>query len=73
MRPLRLLVISSDTYPPTRVDLSVLFGIELAGRGHTIDLILQSEADCAHSYAASWGAEPHGSARPIRDPRWPAA
>jgi glycosyltransferase involved in cell wall biosynthesis len=54
MRPLRLLVISSDTYPPTRVDLSVLFGIELAGRGHTIDLILQSEADCAHSYAASW-------------------
>ena len=54
MRPLRLLVISSDTYPPTRVDLSVLFGIELAGRGHTIDLILQSEADCAHPYAASW-------------------
>lgn len=55
MRPLRLLVISSDTYPPTRVDLSVLFGAELAGRGHTIDLILQSEADCAHSYTASWG------------------
>jgi glycosyltransferase involved in cell wall biosynthesis len=55
MRPLRLLIISSDTYPPTRVDLSVLFGIELAGRGHTIDLILQSEADCARPYTSAWG------------------
>jgi glycosyltransferase involved in cell wall biosynthesis len=54
MRRLRLLIISSDTYPPTRVDLSVLFGEELAGRGHAIDLILQSEAACARSYATTW-------------------
>jgi glycosyltransferase involved in cell wall biosynthesis len=54
MRRLRLLIISSDTYPPTRVDLSVLFGVELAGRGHAIDLILQSEAACARSYATTW-------------------
>jgi glycosyltransferase involved in cell wall biosynthesis len=54
-RKLRLLVISSDTYPPKRVDVSVLFGEELAGRGHTIDWILQSEADCPRSYIASWG------------------
>jgi glycosyltransferase involved in cell wall biosynthesis len=54
MRCLRLLVVSSDTYPPTRVDLSVLFGVELARRGHTVDLILQSEAACARSYATTW-------------------
>jgi glycosyltransferase involved in cell wall biosynthesis len=54
MRPLRLLIISSDTFPPTRVDLSVLFGTELARRGHTIDLILQSEADCAAPYTSAW-------------------
>src|SRR6202000_624421 len=41
----RLLVLSSDPFPPTRVDVSVLFGEELAGRGHQIDWILQSEAD----------------------------
>jgi glycosyltransferase involved in cell wall biosynthesis len=54
-RRLRLLVLSSDTFPPTRVDVSVLFGEELAGRGHRIDWILQSEADCDRAYVASWG------------------
>src|SRR5689334_5512178 len=54
-RKLRLLVISSDTYPPRRVDVSVLFGEELAGRGHRIDWILQSEADCNRPYVTSWG------------------
>jgi glycosyltransferase involved in cell wall biosynthesis len=49
------LVVSSDTYPPTRVDLSVLFGIEMAGRGHEIDLILQSEAACPRPYVTAWG------------------
>jgi glycosyltransferase involved in cell wall biosynthesis len=52
---LRLLVVSSDTYPPTRVDVSVLFGMELAKRGHQIDLILQSEAACPRPYVAQWG------------------
>ncbi|HEX6998139.1 MAG TPA: glycosyltransferase family 4 protein [Gammaproteobacteria bacterium] len=54
-RLLRLLVISSDTYPPRRVDVSVLFGEELAGRGHRIDWLLQSEAPCARAYATPWG------------------
>ena len=54
-RRLRLLVLSSDTFPPTRVDVSVLFGEELAGRGHQIDWILQSEADCKRAYVARWG------------------
>jgi glycosyltransferase involved in cell wall biosynthesis len=73
MRCLRLLVVSSDTYPPTRVDLSVLFGVELAGRGHTVDLILQSEADCGRSYATTWpggrawiGATDRGPSLPAR-------
>src|SRR6266481_3771310 len=51
----RLLVISSDPYPPSRVDVSVLFGEELTARGHTIDWLLQSEAPCDRSYVASWG------------------
>jgi glycosyltransferase involved in cell wall biosynthesis len=54
MTRLRLLVVSSDTYPPTRVDVAVLFGVELAARGHEIDLILQSEAACQRSYVATW-------------------
>jgi glycosyltransferase involved in cell wall biosynthesis len=55
MTRLRLLVLSSDPYPPTRVDVSVLFGVELAQRGHQIDWILQSEAVCARPYVAQWG------------------
>jgi glycosyltransferase involved in cell wall biosynthesis len=51
----RLLVVSSDTYPPTRVDVTVLFVAELAGRGHHIDWILQSEAPCPHAYVTPWG------------------
>jgi glycosyltransferase involved in cell wall biosynthesis len=54
MRRLRLLIVSSDTFPPTRVDLLVLFGINIAERGHEIDLLLQSEAACSHAYVASW-------------------
>jgi glycosyltransferase involved in cell wall biosynthesis len=54
MRRLRLLIVSSDTYPPTRVDLLVLFGINIAGRGHEIDLLLQSEAACSRAYVANW-------------------
>lgn len=55
VRGVRLLVVSSDTYPPTRVDVSVLFGEELASRGHKIDWILQSEQACSQPYVTSWG------------------
>ena len=51
----RLLVVSSDTYPPTRVDVSILFGEELAGRGHRIDWILQSADACENPYITEWG------------------
>jgi glycosyltransferase involved in cell wall biosynthesis len=53
-RKFRLLAISSDTYPPRRVDVAILFGEELAGRGHRIDWLLQSEAPCDRPYVASW-------------------
>jgi glycosyltransferase involved in cell wall biosynthesis len=66
-RKFKLLAISSDTYPPTRVDVAILFGEELAGRGHRIDWLLQSEAPCDQSYVTSWaggrvwvGATNHG-------------
>jgi glycosyltransferase involved in cell wall biosynthesis len=50
-----MLVVSSDTYPPFRVDVSVLFGRELAARGHHIDWLLQSEAKCDKSTKVAWG------------------
>ncbi|QKT03866.1 glycosyltransferase family 4 protein [Ectothiorhodospiraceae bacterium 2226] len=52
---LRLLIISADKYPPFRVDVSVLFGRELASRGHTIDWILQSGAPCERAQRTQWG------------------
>jgi glycosyltransferase involved in cell wall biosynthesis len=55
MRRMRILIVSSDTFPPIRVDVSVLFGVELAGRGHEIDWILQSETACARPYVTRWG------------------
>ena len=55
-RRLRILVVSSDTFPPTRVDVAVLFGAELAARGHEIDWILQSEEACPHPYVVGWGS-----------------
>jgi glycosyltransferase involved in cell wall biosynthesis len=51
---LRLLAVSSDNYPPQRVDVAVLFGEELGGRGHHIDWILQSEGACDRPYAIPW-------------------
>jgi len=54
-RRVRILVVSSDTFPPTRVDVAILFGQEMAARGHEIDWILQSEAACSKPYVTSWG------------------
>jgi glycosyltransferase involved in cell wall biosynthesis len=54
-KPLRLLIMSSDKFPPFRVDISVLFGDELATRGFEIDWILQSENDCSRDFHCRWG------------------
>jgi glycosyltransferase involved in cell wall biosynthesis len=51
---LNLLFVSRDLFPPFRVDVKVLFGKELVGRGHTVDWLLQSEAACNKSYATTW-------------------
>lgn len=51
----RMLIVSSDTYPPARVDVTVLFGQELVNRGHGFDWLLQSEADCDKAYKTQWG------------------
>ncbi|MEP7242830.1 MAG: glycosyltransferase, partial [Gammaproteobacteria bacterium] len=51
----RMLVLSSDTFPPFRVDVTVLFGRELAARGFGVDWILQSATPCEHAFAAPWG------------------
>jgi glycosyltransferase involved in cell wall biosynthesis len=50
-----MLVVSSDTYPPFRVDVSVLFGRELAARGHRVDWLLQSEGKCDKATKVAWG------------------
>jgi glycosyltransferase involved in cell wall biosynthesis len=51
----RLLVVAMDTFPPARVDVCVLFGQELASRGHHIDWLLQSEERCDKNYERQWG------------------
>ncbi len=51
---LKLLFIAADKYPPFRVDVTKLFAQELLGRGHSIDWVLQSEADCKQSYQTTW-------------------
>ncbi len=45
----RMLVVSSDTFPPTRVDVAVLFAEELAERRHHFDWLMQSEDPCDRS------------------------
>lgn len=41
--PIRMLVFTREGYPTFRVDLEVLFGEELIGRGHEIDFVMQAE------------------------------
>ncbi len=54
MKKLDILFISSDEFPPFRVDVVELFAKELASRGHNIDWILQSEKSCDSNYKATW-------------------
>lgn len=51
---LKILFVSSDTFPPMRVDVAILFGRELVNRGHHIDWVLQSEAECKQSFKTVW-------------------
>jgi len=51
---LKLLFITSDKFPPFRVDLTELFGNEMSKRGHDIDYIMQSDRECEKSYTTKW-------------------
>lgn len=69
-RKLSFLFLTADKYPPFRVDLAVLFGEELACRGHKIDLLMQSDDTCKKAYQTVWynshvwvGATDNGSKR----------
>jgi glycosyltransferase involved in cell wall biosynthesis len=53
-RKLKFLYLSSDKYPPFRVDVAVLFGKEFTKRGHHIHWILQSEGACKKGYSTFW-------------------
>lgn len=50
MKKIKFALISSDLYPPKRVDMSVLFCREIVNRGHRVDFYLQSEEDCDQNY-----------------------
>jgi glycosyltransferase involved in cell wall biosynthesis len=53
-RKMRFLFLSSDLFPPFRVDVKVLFFEKMAARGHMIDWILQSENPCDAGYHTFW-------------------
>lgn len=52
---LKILFISSDKFPPFRVDVSILFGKELNSRGYKIDWLLQSEKPLDKNTTKQWG------------------
>lgn len=54
MQKFNILFLSSDKYPPFRVDVKVLFGIELSRRKHKIDMVLQAQEDCRRSFVTRW-------------------
>lgn len=51
---LKFLFVSSDKFPPFRVDVSILFGKKIVGRGHTIDWLLQSDETLHNAYQTKW-------------------
>jgi glycosyltransferase involved in cell wall biosynthesis len=51
---LRFLFVSSDKFPPFRVDVSILFGKELVERGHIIEWLLQSDETLHNAYQTEW-------------------
>ena len=41
-RKIRMLFFVREPFPTFRVDVDVLFGVELLGRGHEIDFVMQA-------------------------------
>lgn len=52
---LNILFLSSDLFPPSRVDVKVLFAEELVKRGHRIDWLLQSEKPSRKARVEEYG------------------
>jgi glycosyltransferase involved in cell wall biosynthesis len=52
---MQVLVVSSDKYPPFRVDVTILFGRELSRRGLKVDWLLQSEKRSDRDHEVEWG------------------
>jgi len=51
---MKFIFLTSDKFPPFRVDLKILFGKEMVQRGHTIHWLLQSEKACSTSFNTIW-------------------
>ena len=51
---LKFLFVSSDKFPPFRVDVRVLFGKKMVERGHIIDWLLQSDEKLDNAYQTEW-------------------
>ena len=50
----KFLFVSSDKFPPFRVDVRVLFGEKMVERGHIIDWLLQSDETVHSAYQTEW-------------------
>jgi glycosyltransferase involved in cell wall biosynthesis len=53
-KKLKFLFVSSDKFPPFRVDVSILFGKKLVEREHIIDWLLQSDETLHYAYQTEW-------------------
>jgi len=55
VKKLYFLFLSSDRFPPFRVDVKSLFQEEFVERGHRIDWLLQSSEPTERSFVTPWG------------------
>ncbi len=53
-RRIRMLFFPRETFPTDRVRLTTLFGRELLGRGHAIDLVMQAQDDAVTPGRHDW-------------------
>ncbi len=53
-RKIRMLFFPRETFPTDRVRLNTLFGRELLGRGHAIDLVMQAQDDVVAPGRHDW-------------------
>lgn len=51
---IRMLCFAAETFPTHRVDVDVLFGRELAGRGHAIDFVMQAASEAEPAGPRPW-------------------